>query len=332
MPYIDIRLTAEPTHAQRDALLARTTTLMERLMGKRREVTVVSIAEFPKSNWAVSGSALRQSNVPGAYVEIKVTLGTNTAAEKATMIAATTAMLKEVMGDVQTASYVVIHEVPANAWGYDGLSQAQRGTRKPQTLRQMAGLQPHAAIDPAACALLLIDFQMEYFTGALPIPDGERAVANAARLLDWADDCSMAVVHVQHINAENSAVFPANSARIAFHPALPPKPRHAHIVKNLPSAFVNTDLDDWLKARKLSTVIICGLMTHTCVASTARDALSLGYQSLVVSDACATRDLPSFDDGIVTHIELHRASLAALADRFAEVTDCAVLMGLALRP
>lgn len=135
MPYIDIRLAAEPTQAQRDALFERTTALMEKLMGKRREVTVVSIGEFPKSNWAVNGAVLREPDAPGAYMEIKVTQGTNTAPEKAAMIAASIAMLKDVVGDVQTASYVVIHEIAADAWGYDGLIQAQRGVRKPQTLR-----------------------------------------------------------------------------------------------------------------------------------------------------------------------------------------------------
>jgi 4-oxalocrotonate tautomerase len=133
MPYIDIRLTMEPTLAQRDALFTRTTALMEKVMSKRREVTVVSIAAFPKSNWAVNGTALRQNDAPGAYVEIKVTQGTNMAREKAAMIAAIGAMLKEVVGDLQLASYVVIHEIPADAWGYDGETQAQRGVRTLQT-------------------------------------------------------------------------------------------------------------------------------------------------------------------------------------------------------
>jgi len=42
------------------------------------------------------------------------------------MIAETSAMLKRLLGEMQAASYVVIHEITADAWGYDGLTQAQR--------------------------------------------------------------------------------------------------------------------------------------------------------------------------------------------------------------
>lgn len=127
MPYIDIRLAGTAlTQTQRDALFAETTELMVRVMGKRREVIVVSILEHATQNWAVGGTALRQHDLPGAYVEIKVTHGTNTEREKSAMIAETSAMLKRWVGEIQTASYVVIHEVTADAWGYDGLTQAQR--------------------------------------------------------------------------------------------------------------------------------------------------------------------------------------------------------------
>jgi len=52
-----------------------------------------------------------------------------------------------------------------------------------------------------------------------------------------------------------------------------------------------------------------------------RAALELGYQSTVVASACATRDLPDGLGGIVPAAVLHRACLAALADRFAVVVE-----------
>ena len=127
MPYVDIRLVGTAlTPAQRNALLGGTTELMVTVMGKRREVTVVSIQQYAGENWSVGGNALRQQEAPGASVEIKVTQGTNTEREKAAMIAETTAMLKNLLGTTQTANYVVIHEIAADAWGYDGLTQAHR--------------------------------------------------------------------------------------------------------------------------------------------------------------------------------------------------------------
>lgn len=203
-----------------------------------------------------------------------------------------------------------------------------------QTLRQIAGAIPMTALNPARSALILIDFQMEYFTGKLPLPDGPRAVANAAKLLDWADRSSIPVVHVGHVAPSPvSPLFPSGSMRIAFHPLVTPKPHHQRSTKSLPSSFVKTRLDAWLRAKAIDTVLICGLMTHMCMESTARNALSLGYKVVVAGDACATRDLPSHDgSGVVSHQDLHRASLAALADRFAEVMESDAVLNLALAP
>ncbi len=67
------------------------------------------------------------------------------------------------------------------------------------------------------------------------------------------------------------------------------------------------------------TEIVAGLMTHMCVDSTTRDAVSLGCKAIVAGDACATRDLPDRGTGAaVPHSEIHRGSLTALAVRFAD--------------
>ena len=70
-----------------------------------------------------------------------------------------------------------------------------------RTLRQWAGLRPPGSIDPAKTALTLIDIQMDYFTpDKLYIPDGERVVAHAERLREWAAAQGIAVVHIQQIS------------------------------------------------------------------------------------------------------------------------------------
>ena len=47
----------------------------------------------------------------------------------------------------------------------------------------------------------------------------------------------------------------------------------------------------------------------------------LGYHCTVIASACATRDLPDGRDGIIPAEVVHRANLAALADRFARVVE-----------
>jgi 4-oxalocrotonate tautomerase len=126
MPYINIRLGASLSVSQHNQLYTKTTSLMNKVMDKRPEVTVVHIQESEPHFWSTNSSALGPNDPIGAYVDIKVTEGTNTPEEKAEMISETVKMLKECIGMVQEACYVVIDDIPANSWGYDGKTQADR--------------------------------------------------------------------------------------------------------------------------------------------------------------------------------------------------------------
>lgn len=81
------------------------------------------------------------------------------------------------------------------------------------------------------------------------------------------------------------------------------------------SGFANTDLDMQLKQHGISHVIVIGLLANTCIESTARFAMELGYHVTLVRDATAafTRELmhsahelngPTFAHAIVTTNEL----------------------------
>jgi len=116
--------------AQKKELYKKTTVLMNTIMGKRPEVTVVHIQESDPHLWATNASALTAEDPVGAYVDIKVTEGTNTPEEKAEMLSQTVKMLQDVAGAVQEACYVVIDDIPANSWGYNGKTQAARSASK----------------------------------------------------------------------------------------------------------------------------------------------------------------------------------------------------------
>ncbi len=47
-----------------------------------------------------------------------------------------------------------------------------------------------------------------------------------------------------------------------------------------------TELDDFLKARNVDTVYICGLATDYCVKFTAMDAIDVGYKVVLIKDLC----------------------------------------------
>ena len=126
MPYINIRLGKTLDADQRQQLYTSTTSLMKNIMKKRAEVTVVHIQEDSANYWSTNGATLSSDEPVSAYVDIKVTKGTNTPDEKAEMISETIKMLQKEVGAVQEACYVVIDDIPGNSWGYNGKTQAQR--------------------------------------------------------------------------------------------------------------------------------------------------------------------------------------------------------------
>ncbi len=75
------------------------------------------------------------------------------------------------------------------------------------------------------------------------------------------------------------------------------------------SAFSGTDLAPWLARRSCDTVVICGVMTHLCCESTARQAFMEDLAPVMVADACATQDE-----------DLHVGSLRGLSHGFAVIS------------
>ena len=199
------------------------------------------------------------------------------------------------------------------------------------TLRKLSGANPATALTAAAAALLVIDFQNEYFSGALPIPGGMDALRNAQRLIRFADVHGMPVFHIQHVAPGDSPLFAARGQTVRIHAELRPADAHTVLQKTTVSAFASTDLDARLKAAGIDTVLVCGLMTHACVAGAARDAVPLGYRVIVAADASATRDIEGADGSEVDSQSLHRAALISIEDTFGDVMTTGQIVALPLR-
>lgn len=199
------------------------------------------------------------------------------------------------------------------------------------TIRAMSGATPVSQLPAGKTALLVIDFQNEYFTGKMPIPDGKTALANTRKLITFADAHKMPVFHVQHIAPAGSAVFALDGQTVKFHPDMQPRKQDTVLQKTTVSVFGSTDLDKRLKSAGIENLIISGLMTHACVAGAARDAAPLGYTVLVASDASATREITRFNGKTVDKDALHNAALAEVEDTFGDVMTTAQITQLPVR-
>ncbi|MFL9879421.1 cysteine hydrolase family protein [Herbaspirillum rhizosphaerae] len=196
----------------------------------------------------------------------------------------------------------------------------------PKTLLQIAGAAPRSPQWKDA-ALILIDHQAEYTKGGVPLAGIDAAIGEIAQLLKQARAAGAPVFHVVHHAKSGAALFDPQREYVNIIDGLEPQEGEVTVVKALPNSFANTTLDAELKKAGKKELIIAGFATHMCISATTRSALDHGYVSTVVAAACATRDLPdALGGGVVSAAEVQRASLAALADRFATVVPSAAAL------
>jgi nicotinamidase-related amidase len=185
------------------------------------------------------------------------------------------------------------------------------------TLRALSEL-PLTPAPLAESTLVMIDCQNTYTYGTMELEGVQAALDEGAALLDRARSAGIPIIHVQHSDGPGS-LYDIEGESGAIVTRVAPRDGEPVVVKQYPNSFVETDLDEKLKAVGAGNLVIAGFMTHMCVNSTARGAFNLGYAPTVVASATATRALPGLGDAVVPAESLQAASLAALADLFAVV-------------
>jgi nicotinamidase-related amidase len=190
-----------------------------------------------------------------------------------------------------------------------------------KTLLQLAGATPVPS-RLSLSVLVLIDIQNEYFDGPLQLTGVGAAAEVAAGLLARARALGTPVVHVRHRGRAGGA-FDPEAPRGQIHASVAPLAGEAIVDKGLPNSFANTTLAEVLQGIGPRPLVVAGFMTHMCVSATVRSALDRGLSSTVAMDATATRDLPDPTGGVLPADTVHRAALAAIADRFATVVSAA---------
>jgi nicotinamidase-related amidase len=171
-------------------------------------------------------------------------------------------------------------------------------------------------------ALLLIDIQKDYFPGGKWTLAGmDVAADNAAKLLVAARAAGDLVVHVRHEFPTTEAPFFAPGSEGAkIHPKVSNLGSEQVVLKHHVNAFRETDLKAILDRAGVQEVVICGAMSHMCVDAGARAASDLGYQCVVVHDACATRD-QEFQGAIIPAGQVHAAFMSALQFGYAKLVS-----------
>jgi len=166
-------------------------------------------------------------------------------------------------------------------------------------------------------ALLVVDVQNDFCEGgSLPVEGGARVASDIGELLHhWTRRDDQAPAYDVVVASKDHHIDPGHhwskepdfvdswpvhcqvgTDGEAFHPNLDPQPFDAIFLKGSHeaaySAFEGSTVDgealvDWLRAKKVEQVDICGLATDYCVSHTALDSQKEGFETRVISALCA---------------------------------------------
>ncbi len=166
--------------------------------------------------------------------------------------------------------------------------------------------------DPKKTALIVIDLQNAFMlpdaafvvidTAPEIVPNVNRLAAGlraAGGKVVW-----IAMTYSDEVSVDWSTFYPLlTDERAAIHDraltkgtkgheiwdSLDVQPTDAIIEKSRFSALIqgSSDLDSWLRANDITTLIITGCLTDVCCESTARDGMMLNYEVIMVTDANA---------------------------------------------
>lgn len=171
-------------------------------------------------------------------------------------------------------------------------------------------------------SLIMVDIQNDYFPGGkMELAGMEAAARNAQRALEMFRTKNMPIFHIQHLsNRPGATFFLPETHGAEIHESLAPQSGEPVIQKHFPNCFMATSLQDQLSGLGVEEIIFCGAMSHMCIDTTVRAAFDLGFHCLVVSDACATRNL-EFGGITIEASQVHAAFMAALSAPFAQVIE-----------
>ncbi len=126
MPYLNVRIAREESSDIADEVVSALMKRTSELLGKKQEVTSIDIEFISPELWYVGGKRVSEQNAVTFYLDIKVTNGTNTKNEKAEYVKSVFSDFESILGTITPASYIVIHDVRADSWGFQGKTQEFR--------------------------------------------------------------------------------------------------------------------------------------------------------------------------------------------------------------
>ena len=176
-------------------------------------------------------------------------------------------------------------------------------------------------------ALLVVDIQQFYFEGGLvPLTGSLEAASQARVVLDAFRARKLPVIHVRHV-PRNVALVDGEPSdpQYRIRPEVQPAAGETIVRKHFANSFRETGLLEMLCGKGVTRLVIVGMQTHMCVEAASRAAADLGFDVVVVQNACATRPL-EFGGRTVPADMVQAAVLAAIKGSYGRVVSVSELL------
>ena len=180
--------------------------------------------------------------------------------------------------------------------------------------------------DTSGATLLVIDVQQGLALASLGLRNNPQAESNMARLLAAWRAHGLPILHIQHCSTEPDSPLRPELPGNAFKKEVQPMAGEPVFRKTVNSAFIGTGLEQYLRDKDVSKMVIIGLTTDHCVSASTRMASDLGFDVTLVSDATAAFERRGFDGIHYSGDEIHRVNLVSLDGEFCKVRSTAEIL------
>ncbi len=119
----------------RAEIAAEVSRLSAAILHKDPKVTAVIVSRVSPDDWFVGGQSLTDAWLASFWLDIHITDGSNTKDEKAAFIAAAFESMEKLLGPLHEESYVHVHDVRDDAYGYGGITQGRRYIERQRSAR-----------------------------------------------------------------------------------------------------------------------------------------------------------------------------------------------------
>jgi len=170
-------------------------------------------------------------------------------------------------------------------------------------------------------ALIVIDVQYAFEDPTWGKRNNPQAEENIARMLFAWRKSDRPIFHVRHLSLTPGSIFANDAPGSQIKALVAPIGDEPIISKNVNSAFIGTTLEQQLRDRKITQLVIVGLTTDHCVSTTTRMAGNLGFEVFFINDGTATFGRIGPNGKCYSAEEMHEVNIASLHGEFAEVVS-----------